>query len=292
MKAKAKTPAVTAEHIVGLLAARHGEDVFVAECKNGPSWGEHLLRLDAWALVRTWSPPTTIGYEIKVSRADFEQDQKWPGYLPLCHQFYFCCPAGLIRAVDLTPGVGLIWVGANRERLHVKVKPTRRAPDPGKLVALMTYVLMSRTVIVGDMQAANEGQAPTVPTELQRVQAMAEVARAAEARGELAHFVTDHVHRRVRAAAEKLAEAARLAGQADEFAARLAKLGIAWDPGRADWEHRLQVRREIDVLADAVDDHVLAVLERGGQAILRVVGEVRRLRDEQQAGKAGQGPTP
>jgi len=68
---------VTSGDILKLLASKHAGDVLVDECKNGQSWGRNLLKMDAWVLRRTWSPLTTIGYEIKVSRQDFEADQKW-----------------------------------------------------------------------------------------------------------------------------------------------------------------------------------------------------------------------
>jgi hypothetical protein len=96
------------------------KDVFITECKNGETWGARdLYKLDAWVLKRTYSPLTTIGYEIKVSRSDFENDQKWTNYIDLCHEFFFVCPGGLIRATDLPSSVGLIWVSSTGN-LHIK----------------------------------------------------------------------------------------------------------------------------------------------------------------------------
>ncbi|GAG15780.1 unnamed protein product, partial [marine sediment metagenome] len=79
---------VSAREIVRLLNNRHSEDIFVDECKNGPTWFGSHLRLDAWVMKRKWSPITTIGYEVKVSRSDFLNDDKWQGYLQYCNQFY------------------------------------------------------------------------------------------------------------------------------------------------------------------------------------------------------------
>ncbi|GAG12604.1 unnamed protein product, partial [marine sediment metagenome] len=39
---------VNAREIVELLAAKHWKDIFIPECKDGPSWGGRPLRLDAW----------------------------------------------------------------------------------------------------------------------------------------------------------------------------------------------------------------------------------------------------
>lgn len=147
----------TADHISGLLATRHAKDTWVAECNMGSAQAG-CRRLDGWALLATWSPPTTIGYEIKVDRSDFLRDRKWEEYLPVCHELYFVCPAKLIQPEELPADVGLIWAGA---RLLTKRKAVRRDPDPVKLVRLMSYVLMSRTRIVADMYQAGAAKSQT-----------------------------------------------------------------------------------------------------------------------------------
>lgn len=67
-------------------------------------------RFDFWWMMPSFSNQATSGIEIKVSRADFLADKKWRGYLPYCEKFYFACPAGLIKAEELEPGVGLIYI--------------------------------------------------------------------------------------------------------------------------------------------------------------------------------------
>ena len=138
--------------ILDRLASKHSDAVFVSECKTGSSWNG-CRRLDAWALLKTWSPPTIIGYEIKTDRSDFLRDRKWQEYLPVCHELYFACPAKLIAPEELPQDVGLLWT-SGESRLVTKRKAVRREPDPVALVRLMTYVLMSRTRIVNDMHAA------------------------------------------------------------------------------------------------------------------------------------------
>jgi hypothetical protein len=136
------------------LALRHAKDVLVAECNMG-SAHHSCRRLDAWALLKSWSPWTTIAYECKVNRQDFLRDRKWTDYLPVCHEFYFVCPAKLIQPEELPEGVGLLWKQAGL-RLITKRKAVRHEPDAAALGRLMSYVLMSRTRIVADMWEATK----------------------------------------------------------------------------------------------------------------------------------------
>lgn len=138
---------MTAKDIIALLATKHHADVFVPECKANSTRGtKHTYRLDAWAMRRSWAPWTTIGYEVKVSRSDFVQDDKWANYLALCHQFSFVCPRGLIDPKEVGGGAGLLWVTKNGRRLIAKVKAPRREIEPP--VEVLIYILMSRAQIV------------------------------------------------------------------------------------------------------------------------------------------------
>ena len=197
---------ITAYQIGLLLAQRHAQDVFVSECKNGPTWDGPYRRLDAWAMRKSWSPWTTIGYEIKVSRQDFVADQKWPSYLPLCHELYFVCPAGLIKAVDLPQGIGLIWVSVNGERLYIKIRATRREPELEKMVKLMAYVLMSRTRVVADMQEANGAVEPREDRERRRLDLIRQNVDEAEKRQALSVYVNKHIRRQFDAMDGRLRE--------------------------------------------------------------------------------------
>ena len=81
---------ITAQTVLELLAAKHSRDVFVPECKNGAThFADGMQKIDAWAMKKSWASPCVTAHEIKVSRADFLKDDKWPGYLPYCNQFYF-----------------------------------------------------------------------------------------------------------------------------------------------------------------------------------------------------------
>lgn len=129
--------------IASALAIRHKDDLFLAEVKDGATVTRSHRRLDGWALLKTWSPVTTIGYEFKVTRADWLQDRKWESYLPLVHQFYVCAPKGIIQIGELPESVGLMELVGN-DRLVTRRKAARREIElPSHL---LLYVLMSRVV--------------------------------------------------------------------------------------------------------------------------------------------------
>jgi hypothetical protein len=148
---------ISAGLLLNLLAVRHSKDVFVPECKDGPTWGggvEHV-RLDAWAMPRSWVKPATTGYEIKVSRSDFLGDDKWQAYLPLCHKFYFVAPPGIIKPDEVSAEAGLIVTTRNATRLLTKKKaPLRDIQIPEEL---WRYVLMCRAKITNDRYVGATG---------------------------------------------------------------------------------------------------------------------------------------
>lgn len=143
---KTATPKVSAAKILKLLAIRHGRDVFVPECKDGPTHAARHLRMDAWVMPRSWARPATTGYEIKVDRNDFLSDEKWQGYLPLCHQFYFVTPPGVAQLGEIPEEAGLIVTTTNATRLLTKKKAPLRVVEIPEDV--WRYVLMARTRIV------------------------------------------------------------------------------------------------------------------------------------------------
>lgn len=137
-----------AKHILDLLREKHSKDVFVAECKDGPtqSVSEHL-RMDAWVMNRSWAHPCYTAYEIKVSRSDFLSDRKWRHYLPYCNEFYFVAPKGLIQVSELPPEAGLLELlgGADGRRLVKRKAPTWREAEVPE--SLFRYVLMCRVIV-------------------------------------------------------------------------------------------------------------------------------------------------
>lgn len=145
---------LSADDLRALLAKKHSDDVFVPECKDGPTQTRAHRRLDAWVLLKTWSPITTIGYEIKVDRADWRRDEKLHDYMPLCHLLYIVAPNGVVPVEELPAGCGLIVPVGNSGRLQVKRKAARR--EIALPSELMVYVLMCRTEITRERFNYNE----------------------------------------------------------------------------------------------------------------------------------------
>jgi hypothetical protein len=136
---------VRADLIIRALAKRHdaAKDLFITEVKNGPTiYGEHR-RMDAIAIKRSWAHPCITGYEVKVSRKDFERDDKWPGYRDMCHRLFFACPAGLVRPEELPGDVGLIWFNQEKRTIYTKRAAAFRDIEiPGQM---LYYLLINRT---------------------------------------------------------------------------------------------------------------------------------------------------
>lgn len=133
---------ITARKIIDLLESRHSKDVFVRECKTGETWRGGHLRLDGWAMKRSWANPAVFGYEVKVARSDFLSDEKWTSYLDYCDRFSFVCTYGLISPEEIPQDVGLIWASKNGTRLYTKRKAVPRNVSIPE--SLWRYILMSR----------------------------------------------------------------------------------------------------------------------------------------------------
>lgn len=237
---------ITSKAILTLLKARHYQDVFIPECKDGATWGRRdLLKLDAWVLCRSYSPLRTIGYEIKISRSDFEQDTKWEKYLGLCHEFYFVCPAGLIRNHDLPSRVGLVW--ASKDYLYTKRKAERVEPDTEKLTNLLIYALMARAQIMASMYDRDK------EPEISHLEGIRQWIEEANTRKELAIFVKGHIrqiHDRIMGLEFSFKQREDHIGY---FKDALAKLGITWNPDDNSWNESMRVQEEIQALKKTVD---------------------------------------
>jgi hypothetical protein len=228
---------MTAQEIVKLLAAKHSEDVFVTECKDGPT-GEGLRRLDAWAMRRSWSKPTTFGYEVKVSRGDFLRDEKWRDYLPLCSAFYFVCPCGLIDPKELPSEAGLLWVAKTGGRLWDKKRAPLRKTSGDDLEPVFRYILMARS---------------RIGPEISKAASVEEWRRFAEQRREersLGHCNSKRVHQTLRDRVYKVeAENKRLAAEnegLEEVRKTLKELGIdsSWRPAERIRQQYANLARE------------------------------------------------
>lgn len=153
---KAKPPNIKAKQLLELLATRHCGDVFIPECKTGPThYSTMMQRMDAWAMKKSWAHPLTIAYEIKVARGDFLADNKWRGYLPYCNQFVFVAPPGLIEVDEVPRDAGLLVCSRNASRLYQKKKAPYREVDIPE--SLYRYILFSRVRITREFSDDGNG---------------------------------------------------------------------------------------------------------------------------------------
>ena len=261
---------MNSSQIISLLEKKHEKDLFVAECKNGETWGSSgLLKLDAWVLKRTYSPLTTIGYEIKCSRQDFERDQKWVGYLDLCHEFFFVCPAGLIRSTDLPSRVGLIW--CTKEHSHIKKKASYIKPDPEILNPLLIYILMARTKIVANMYETNRNNiADDIAYRLESVKEY-------DRKKELSYLVKGHIRNIWEDIGNREAKLKENIRRIEDFESRLARLGITWDSKNNNWYDSQKVCNEIALLKKTIDGFTLENMKRTGQQLISTADEIFKL---------------
>src|SRR6185503_6730209 len=251
-----------AEELWRLLEQRHSKDVFVPECKNGPTQSaSNYLRMDAWVMNRSWANPCAWVYEIKVSRSDFIADNKWPAYLPYCNQFYFVTPAKLIDPREVPSQVGLLEAQGkgNGARLITKKKaPYREIEMPE---SLYRYILMCRVGVQPEYQGKESNAAFWEEW----------LTRKAENQG-----LGCSVSRRIRERATELEiESARLtqlmAGY-DRVRETIRALGFNPDSG---WYHGLE--RKIETLKQVVDESLKVALLRtksGVDAALDRIAEI------------------
>lgn len=136
---------VTAKEIKEALADYNPKDFFLTECKTCSTYfpdPQGMLKFDGVGIRKSYTRPCITGYEIKVSREDFERDFKWHLYLNYCNEFYFVCPAGLLKKEELPDNVGLIWYYPDSKKLMVRKKALwREIEEP---VGMYRYIIISR----------------------------------------------------------------------------------------------------------------------------------------------------
>lgn len=82
------------------------------EVPLGSVWGNpHTQKADVLAVRPSYTRFCVDIFEVKRSRADFKQDDKWPGYLPHCHRLYFAVEAGIAIPKDVPEECGLLVRG-------------------------------------------------------------------------------------------------------------------------------------------------------------------------------------
>jgi hypothetical protein len=254
---------MTANQCHEALARRHANDVFVPECKDGPTHGANHFRVDAWAMARSWAHPCMVGYEIKVSRSDFLGDVKWRAYLPLCNQFYFACPPKLIDPSELDDDVGLVYCYAGPSRVRTVKKAKHRVIERGDtLVTMLEYVLMCRAKIARYEWEIKGRRDASEWREF--------VATNAEYK-DLGRSVAIKINKLVDARVGDLEGTNRLLKRENEKYAEL----IDWLKANKIDIHSYRARDQILSLNDIVDKQAIRSLELARDNILRVIGECR-----------------
>lgn len=136
---------VNAGQLLELLSHKHNDDIFVPECKDGPTWYGKHFRLDAWAMNRSWASLKFTGYEIKISRSDYLNDTKKHEYLDYCNEAYLVCPREVLTNDEIPVDWGLMIPSKNVKKLYVVKKAPFRQIDPPS--SLLLYILMCRSSI-------------------------------------------------------------------------------------------------------------------------------------------------
>jgi hypothetical protein len=133
----------TAADIEIALARKHKDDYFLTEVKSGSStMGTGNRILDAVALRRSYVNPYITGYEVKVTRSDYQRDNKFYTYLPLVHALYIVTPTGLIQREEAPTDIGLIWYDQLTKHLTTKKRPPPRNIEISR--DMLLYIIYSR----------------------------------------------------------------------------------------------------------------------------------------------------
>jgi hypothetical protein len=246
LAAKGGARRVTAADILTLLEARHRDDVFIRECKDGPTHEGSHRRLDAWAMKRSWAHPAFHGYEIKVSRGDWLRDSKLADYLPMCSDLWLVAPKAIAYPEELPTGVGLLEVASTGNRLVTRRKAVHRDIPPH--VGTLLYILMCRARIDDERS----------PDRRERARQAAEwLAAGREERRKIGTAIQAELSRAVLARTsefeERAAEAERRAESLQHAAAVLQELGIDPASSCALWTMKRRMREALgDGLLDSL----------------------------------------
>lgn len=258
---------ITAQMLQDLLEVKHSKDLYISECKDGPTWDTDHLRVDGIAIAKSWAHPCITGYEIKVSRSDFKRDEKWPQYLGLCNEFYFVTPPGLIKLSELPDNVGLIVCSKNAKRLFTKRKAENR--DIEFPQSMIQYILNSRVEVVAKSArrewADRHNTAEAWRWWLEENRATKWLGRNAS---KAIRGVIDKEIDEVRSENAKLK---KINAEFDEIRNILEKLGVKTE---REWDIRYQGKRAIRDANDVIDAqvrHVHKMLERAHRQIGREI---------------------
>lgn len=246
---------MNAEEIQAALRSKHAEDVYVAECKNGPSGVTHS-RLDGWAMAKSWAKPHVYGYEIKCSRSDFIRDEKWQNYLPLCNSLYFVCPPKLIQPEELPGDVGLLWCHGTR-LLSKKKAAYRNVEIPD---SLWRYIVMCRAKITESTFNQTEGEPPA--------EYWARWLKQREENREIGH----HASRGLAQLYAKRVELVKRENERlkEENASLATTKALAEKLGITKWDSESSIKSRLGRLNELVPSHVIHSIRNGAEQLQRL----------------------
>lgn len=154
----------TADEIKIALAAMNNRSGrwFGTEVRTGGSdfhGNDPLLIFDGLMVEKSYTTPSVTGYEIKVSRSDFLNDNKWHLYLKYCNVFYFVCPSGMIKKEELPEDVGLLYYDPEKKEINPRAKKKaswREIEDPLRIYQYIVYSQLDpdRTPFYSDKREA------------------------------------------------------------------------------------------------------------------------------------------
>lgn len=249
-----------------MLASKHALDVYVPECKDGPSQTRAHRRLDAWVMLKTWSPITTIGYEIKVDRGDWRRDNKLHDYMPLCHLLYVVAPKGVVPVEELPSGVGLIVPVGTSGRLQTLRKAARREIElPAEL---MVYVLMCRT------RVTREHSDDSPNDRNWRTEHLRAWVEAKESREKLSYLVSQKIRHAFERQQCELEEERRRNNDLEDVRKRITELGFDVTRRVSTW----QVKDKLNAFNRIVDTHTLREMRSVGDKMKTLADTLERVK--------------
>lgn len=221
---------MTATEVLALLKQRHSRDIFIPEPGTGSSWSQSYGRVDAWACRRSYSRPMSFGYEIKVARHDFLRDNKWVKYLPICSQFYFVAPHGIIARDEIPEAAGFLEVSKNGTKLFTRKKAP---PRPFEIPTMFTLSLLNNRLSLTLPDRLNDG------TRADRMRAVEEKLQADRNGQRLGEIVSAKTRMALYEAGQRAAAAERKANDLQAVSDFLAELGIP--PSGAGWRSAVNI---------------------------------------------------
>lgn len=241
----------SAGELLNLVCQRHSDDVFVDECKDGPTQIGSHRRLDAWAMKRSWAHPKFSGYEIKVSRSDWLKDGKFHEYLPLCNELWIVAPNGIVELNELPQSVGMLVPASTGSKLMTKRKATYRQIDPP--IDLLVYILMCR-VKIGRRNRYDQDRE-------ERAAEWKKLCEEKESFRQLGYKISRKLHsetvQRVEEAEQRAQDAERRMKRLEEAAKALKELGVDWERS---WYIKDSIRQK---LSDETSTRLKALLNQG-----------------------------